>query len=86
MYNKIPCLETHALRRMLRHGLDIKKGIATEEYRERMRAHVMKNGTLENLKKGAKCYFKKGVSHNYTRSAETLERLQFSNRKIMAKK
>jgi len=31
------------------HGLDIKRGIATKEYKEKMRDHVFANGTVNNL-------------------------------------
>ena len=57
-------------------GLDLKKGIATEEYKDRMRDHVFSNGTVDNLKRGEVYRFKKGVSTNYTRSPETIERLK----------
>lgn len=58
------------------HGLDTKRGIATEEYRERMRELVFSNGTIENLKKGAKYRFKKGEINNYARSEQTQARLK----------
>ena len=58
------------------HGLDLKKGIATDEYRQIMRDHVMHNGTLNNLKKGAVYRFRKGQSTNYTRSEQTMDRLK----------
>jgi len=59
-----------------KYGLDLKKGIATEEYKEVMRQHVQTNGTLKNLKKGAVYRFKKGQDTNYTRSKQTKERLK----------
>ncbi len=58
------------------YGLDLKKGIVTEDYREVMRQHVFENGTVNNLKKGDIYRFKKGHSINYKRSAETIERLK----------
>lgn len=60
------------------HGLDVKKGIATEEYKERMRKHVFSNGTVDNLKKGA-CYrFVKGdkTLGTYKRSEQSMKRLK----------
>lgn len=57
-------------------GLDVKKGIATDDYKQRMREHVFENGTVNNLKKGAVYRFKKGQSTNYERSAQTMERLK----------
>lgn len=59
-----------------KHGLDLKKGLTTEDYRQVMRDHVMNNGTINNLKKGSQFRFKKGHSQNYIRSAQTQERLK----------
>lgn len=60
------------------YGLDLKKGIATEEYKEVMRSHVFENHTVENLKKGAKFRFTKGQAGigTYKRSAQTEDRLR----------
>jgi len=62
------------------HGLDVKRGIATEEYREVMRDHVFKNGDksiAKNLiEKGKKSRFKKGDDTNYKRSKQTQTRLE----------
>jgi len=58
------------------HGLDLKKGIATPEYKEKMRAISYSNGTIENLKKGINTRFKKGHNKNYIRSHQTMERLK----------
>jgi len=59
-----------------KHGLDTKRGIATKEYKERMRDHVFANGTVNNLKAGKKFHFKKGHKHNYKRSKQTMARLK----------
>lgn len=66
------------------HGLDVKRGIATDEYRERMRAHVLSNGTIDNLKAGARHRFRKGDTANgkYTRSEQTTARLKTHFEKI----
>lgn len=57
-------------------GLDTKRGLLTDEAREIMREHTKQNGTIENLKKGVHTRYKKGVSNNYPRSKQTLERLK----------
>lgn len=59
-----------------KHGLDVKRGIATPEYKEHMRDLVFQNGTVGNLKKGAAYRFKKGHGFNYERSAQTQKRLK----------
>lgn len=58
------------------HGLDVKRGIISEEDRERMAAHVRRTGTIDNLASGARFRFVAGHSHNYERSAQTLARLR----------
>ena len=70
------------------HGLDVKKGIATEEYKDRMRAHVFENGTVENLKQGAQYRFHKGdkTLGKYKRSEQTEERLKKHWEKVSNKK
>jgi len=65
-----------------KHSLDVKRGIVTEEYRDKMRSHVIANGTLKNLQKGAKYRFTKGRNHNYKRSAQTMARLKLHWGKI----
>jgi hypothetical protein len=60
-------------------GLDVQKGIATEEYKERMREHIKQNPhvILENLLiHGKKTRIKKGQVIPYERSQQTLERLK----------
>jgi hypothetical protein len=59
------------------HGLDVKKGIATDEYKERMRHHALTNGTADNLKRvGIASRFVEGQSRNYKRSEQTMTRLK----------
>jgi len=70
----------------MRFGLDLKKSITTEEDKAKMRKHVFENGTVENLKNGAKCRFKKGQSNNYQRSPQTMERLQKHWQKVASRK
>ena len=72
-------------------SLDLKRGIVPEDYKEVMRRHVYTNGTIDNLKNGAKYRFKKGHSMTYQRSNETMERLKahferIANRKGRPKK
>ena len=59
-----------------KHGLDNRRGIASEQHKEVMRTHVFDNGTVNNLKKGKQHRFKKGNSHNYQRSEQTITRLK----------
>lgn len=69
------------------HGLDVRRGIATEEYRDRMREHVVKNykKVVEKnlIKNGIKSRFKKGdhTAGVYERSNQTLTRIRGYNRK-----
>lgn len=59
------------------HGLDLKKGITTEEDREKMREHNITNSTIKNLQNGAKYRFKKGDKvGSYQRSQQTITRLK----------
>ena len=57
-------------------GLDVKKGILTRADREHMEEKTRSNGTIKNLKAGEEFRFEKGVSNNYTRSPQTVERLR----------
>jgi len=59
-------------------GVDIGKGRIPEALKKRKRKHVFENGTVENLKKGAKYRYKKGDTRagRYQRSPETLARLR----------
>lgn len=61
-----------------KHGLDHKKGIITSSLKERKGEAVFENGTVENLKKGKKNWFKKGDTRagRYERSAQTKARLK----------
>ena len=62
------------------HNLDVKRGIATEEYREHMRALAYQNKKKvidQNLIEGGNKYrFKKGDDTNYVRSEQTMKRLR----------
>lgn len=59
------------------NGFDVKRGQIKGRYLEKMHSYVFKNGTVDNLKKGAKFRFKKGQKGLglYQRSLQTLERL-----------
>jgi hypothetical protein len=59
-------------------GLDIKRGLLPQDLRKRKAKHVFENGTIENLKRGRKFWFKKGDASvgRYQRSLQTLERLK----------
>lgn len=57
-------------------GLDVKRGILLPEDREVMAEHTRENGTIKNLESGKKFWFKKGESHNYQRSPQTIARLK----------
>lgn len=57
-------------------GLDVKRGIATQEYREKMRALLKPQSVQAIIIGGKKSRFKKGVSNNYKRSEQTLKRLK----------
>lgn len=58
-------------------GFDVKKGQLPDDYREIKREHVFDNGTVNNLKKGKKYWFKPGDERagDYKRSPETMHRL-----------
>jgi hypothetical protein len=57
-------------------GLDVKRGILPEAYRKLKSDTTRENGTIDNLKVGKKYWFKKGVSNNYERSQQTMNRLK----------
>jgi DNA-directed RNA polymerase subunit RPC12/RpoP len=58
-------------------GLDVKKGILSDDDRKIMKEHAKKQESHKNfIGKGEKYWFKKGVSVNYTRSEETMKRLK----------
>lgn len=62
-----------------KHGLDLKRGICTEEYRDRMRVYIEKYNISEQLQKaGERSRFKKGdkALGKYHRSAQTFTRLR----------
>lgn len=70
-----------------KHGLDVKRGIATEEYKERMREHVLTNGTLQNLTKGAPYRFTGPQDvPRYKRSKQTLDRLSTHFERVASRK
>lgn len=58
------------------YGLDVKRGLLSEEDRAVMREHTKSNGTVKNLQKGEKYRFKKGETLNYERSEQTKKRLK----------
>lgn len=59
-------------------GFDVKRGQLPKEYRKIKADHCRKNKTIDNLKSGKKCWFKKGQKNlgNYKRSKQTMNRLQ----------
>jgi hypothetical protein len=59
-------------------GADLGKGRLPAETKEKKKQHVFENGTVENLKKGAKYRYQKGQKGVgvYERSPETLARLK----------
>lgn len=57
-------------------GLDVKRGILLPEDREYLGKLVKENGTVDNLKNGARYRFKPGHTINYTRSPQTIARLK----------
>lgn len=62
------------------HGLDVSKGIATDEYKERMREHTKKHYkkvVVDNLiGRGKKTRFTPETVPRYTRSLQTQARLK----------
>lgn len=58
-------------------GFDVKRGQLPKDLREVKAEHAKENGTINNLKKGEKFWFKKGDKvGNYQRSQQTLDRLK----------
>lgn len=68
-------------------GVDHKKGIIPTELKALKRDQVFENGTVENLKKGAKRRYVKGDTRagRYERSPETQARLRLQGLKIARK-
>lgn len=64
------------------YGFDVKRGQLPPDLRECKADHVKTNGTVNNLKKGAKYRFKKGQPHigDYIRSEQTMQRLKGLNK------
>ena len=58
-------------------GLDVKRGLILEDYRE-VKRETQDPKTLQNLNKGKKFWFKKGstTAGRYKRSKQTMERLR----------
>lgn len=58
--------------------LEVKRGVVPKWYREMKGETVFRNGTVENLKKGKKFWYKKGdkKAGRYHRSSITMERLK----------
>ncbi len=71
-----------------KYGLDVKRGILPVDLVEIKAEKTRKNGTVDNLKKGKKFWFKKGQPGVgiYQRSAQTLERLSKGTKILMKKK
>ena len=69
-------------------GIDHGKGLIPEELKALKREHVFENGTVDNLKKGAKRRYVKGDTRAgaYERSPETKARLRLQGLKIARKK
>ena len=65
-------------------GLDVKRGIIPNWYRELKGEQAIENKTYKNLKAGKKYWFKKGdkKAGNYIRSLQTIERLKKLTKKI----
>lgn len=58
-------------------GFDVKRGQLPEDYRKLKADYVFENGTVKNLEKGKKFWFKKGDRvGTYKRSEQTMERLK----------
>lgn len=68
-------------------GLDHKKGLIPDDLKEVKAKHVFENGTVENLKKGKKNWYKKGDKSvgKYERSPQTKRRLHIQGKIIAAK-
>lgn len=64
------------------YGFDVKRGQLPPDLREHKAQQVFENGTVDNLKKGAKYRFKKGQKGVgvYERSAQTITRLKQSKK------
>ena len=62
----------------LEFGLDQGRGILPDDLKEIKKNHVFENGTVKNLKKGKKFWFKKGDKSlgRYERSKQTLDKLK----------
>lgn len=64
--------------------LEVKRGMLPPDLRELKASQAMSNGTVDNLKKGAKYRFVKGDTRagKYTRSSVTVEKLRIQVKKI----
>jgi hypothetical protein len=64
------------------YGFDVKRGQLPDDLRRLKDEYVFENGTVDNLKKGKKYWFKKGdhQAGRYQRSLQTLERLKLHGR------
>lgn len=58
------------------YGLDVSKGLLTDDLKELKARKAKENNTYKNLEKGAKYRFAKKHKINYVRSSETMERLK----------
>lgn len=65
--------------------LEVKRGLLPPDLREYKGQQALENGTVENLKKGRKFWFKKGDKvGNYKRSPETIKKLRELYKKTKA--
>lgn len=71
-----------------KYGLDVKRGILPADIIEIKAEKTRNNGTIENLKKGKKFWFKKGQPGVgvYKRSAQTMKRLHLGTAILKKKK
>lgn len=69
-------------------GFDVKRGQIPPEDKAILRKYVFETGTVNNLKKGRRFWFKKGDKRagRYNRSQETLDRLRERLRKLHSNK
>lgn len=69
------------------YDLEVKRGIVPGWYRELKGDQAIENGTVENLKAGAKFRFKKGDKvGNYKRSPVTIARIREMQKRHLKKK
>jgi hypothetical protein len=71
-----------------KYGFDVKRGQLPEDLRELKAGQVFENGTVNNLKKGKKFWFKKGQEGVgvYNRSDQTMQRLHLGTKALKSYK